>query len=57
MQQDLESRIQSVVESALASRMGEIQRELTDRLRDECGAVVQAQIEEREAESAREARR
>ena len=57
MQQDLESKIQSVVESALASRMGEIQRELTDRLRDECGAVVQAQIEEREAESAREARR
>ena len=57
MQQDLESRIQSVVEYALTGRMDEMRRELTERLKDECETVVQAQLDERGSESAREARR
>ncbi len=57
MQQDLESRIQSVVEYVLTGRMDEMRRELTERLRDECETVVQAQLDEHGSESGREARR
>ena len=55
MQQDLESKVRAVVESALSSRIEEIQHDLTSRLRDECGAIVQAQLEEHGTEFAREA--
>ncbi len=49
MQQDLESRIEYVVQAALANRMDEIQQELTALLRAECAALVESQIEEHRA--------
>ena len=57
MQQDLESRIESVVQAALANRLDEIRQDLTDLLKAECGALVESRIEEHEAATARRSRR
>ena len=57
MQQDIESRIESVVQAALANRLDEIRQELTELLRAECGALVESRIEEHEAATAQTARR
>ena len=57
MQQDLEARIQSVVEAVLADGMEGIRRELADRLRSDFDAFVDTRLRESTSQAAEKARR